>query len=64
MAATATATMRMVLLVVFLVQMLNVIAVSARTLRGDGGWLESGVGTVVEMLAGLKSGGNPPTHCC
>jgi hypothetical protein len=45
--------------------MLNVMAASARPLKGDGGWLESGVGSVVvEMLAGLKSKGNPPTHCC
>jgi hypothetical protein len=39
-------------------------AVSARTLKGDGTWLENGVGTVAELLAVLKSGGNPPTHCC
>jgi hypothetical protein len=65
MAATMATAMRMVLLVVFLVQMLNVMAASARPLKGDGGWLESGVGSVVvEMLAGLKSKGNPPTHCC
>jgi hypothetical protein len=60
----ATATMRMVLLVVFLVQLFSVMAVSARTLKGDGSWLENGVGTVAELLAVLKSGGNPPTHCC
>ena len=60
----ATAVIRMVLLVVFLVQMLNVMAVSARPLKGDGSWLENGVETVVEMLGGLKSRSNPRTHCC
>ncbi|EMS51019.1 hypothetical protein TRIUR3_21052 [Triticum urartu] len=43
MAATAAALMRMVLLVVLLVQMLSVMAVSARTLTGDA-WLTDGIG--------------------
>ncbi|KQJ82131.1 hypothetical protein BRADI_5g06485v3 [Brachypodium distachyon] len=63
MAATAMTMIRMVLLSVFLVQILNVMAVSARTLKGDG-WLEDGIGMVMEMLGDLKSGSNPPTHCC
>uniref|UniRef100_A0A453BTL9 Uncharacterized protein n=2 Tax=Triticinae TaxID=1648030 RepID=A0A453BTL9_AEGTS len=63
MAATATTLMRMVLLVVLLVQMLNVMAVSARTLKG-GAWLKDGIGMVMEMLGDLKSGSSPPTHCC
>ncbi|KAF7008882.1 hypothetical protein CFC21_023533 [Triticum aestivum] len=63
MAATATTLMRMVLLVVLLVQMLNVMTVSARTLKGDA-WLKDGIGMVMEMLGDLKSGSSPPTHCC
>uniref|UniRef100_A0A8R7TIQ2 Uncharacterized protein n=1 Tax=Triticum urartu TaxID=4572 RepID=A0A8R7TIQ2_TRIUA len=63
MAATAAALMRMVLLVVLLVQMLSVMAVSARTLTGDA-WLTDGIGMVMEMFGDLKSGSSPPTHCC
>uniref|UniRef100_J3LWZ0 Uncharacterized protein n=1 Tax=Oryza brachyantha TaxID=4533 RepID=J3LWZ0_ORYBR len=64
MAAAAAAVMaRTVVLVLLLVQMMSSMAVSARTMKGEG-WLEDGIGMVVDMLGNLKSGSNPPTHCC
>ncbi|TVU03190.1 hypothetical protein EJB05_51292, partial [Eragrostis curvula] len=59
----ATAMVRMVLVLVFLVQILNMVSVSARTMKGDG-WLEGGIEMVVDLLGDLKSGPSPPTHCC
>lgn len=54
---------RAVVAVLLLVQILGAMAVSARTMKGEG-WLEDGIGMVVDMLGELKSGGNSPTHCC
>jgi len=45
MATSAAALMRMLLLVVFLVQMFNFMAMSAKTLKGDP-WLKDGIGMV------------------
>ncbi|BAS88732.1 Os04g0352066 [Oryza sativa Japonica Group] len=62
-AARAMAMARAVVAVLLLVQILGAMAVSARTMKGEG-WLEDGIGMVVDMLGELKSGGNSPTHCC
>lgn len=58
-----------VLQLVFLVQVLSVLAATARPLEGDvgtgtGSWLESSVGMLTQLLVGSKSGSNPRTHCC
>jgi hypothetical protein len=56
------------LLVVFLVQILSVLAAAARPLAGDdgsdGGWLDGGLGVVAEIIRAAKSGPGPPSHCC
>ncbi|ONM18682.1 hypothetical protein ZEAMMB73_Zm00001d004250 [Zea mays] len=66
--ATTMKTAKVVLLVIFLVQVLSVLAAAARPLaEGDAGtdsWLESGVGMLTQLLLGAKSGSNPRTHCC
>ncbi|OEL34749.1 hypothetical protein BAE44_0004233 [Dichanthelium oligosanthes] len=50
-------TARTVLLLVVLVHVLGVLAAAARPLEGDartGGWLESGIGMVTQLLRGAK----------
>ena len=54
---------RAALLVLFLVQNLSVLAAAARPLAGDG-WLDDGLGAVVEIFRAAKSGPGPPSHCC
>uniref|UniRef100_A0A0E0KPC5 Uncharacterized protein n=1 Tax=Oryza punctata TaxID=4537 RepID=A0A0E0KPC5_ORYPU len=51
--ASAMAMARTVVLVLFLLQIFSAMAVSARTLKGEG-WLEDGIGMVVDMLGELK----------
>lgn len=59
---------KVVLLLVVLVQAMSVLlAAAARPLEADagtGGWLESGIGMLTQLLLGAKSGSNPRTHCC
>lgn len=68
--ATTVKMAKVVLLLVFLVQVMSVLAAAARSLEGDAGtgtgsWLESGVGMLTQLLLGAKSSGsNPRTHCC
>ncbi|KAG2571433.1 hypothetical protein PVAP13_7KG397255 [Panicum virgatum] len=56
------------LLVLLLVQILSVLAAAARPLaRGEGssdGWLNGGLGGVLEIFRAAKSGPGPPSHCC
>ncbi|KAL6851422.1 hypothetical protein ACP4OV_020355 [Aristida adscensionis] len=64
MAAAAMRMVKAVLVVVLLVQILNVLAAdAARPFKGEG-WLEDGIGMVVDILGDLKQGSNPPSHCC
>lgn len=67
--ATTVKMAKVVLLLVFLVQVMSVLAATARPLEGDAGasssWLESGVGMLTQLLLGAKqSGSNKRTHCC
>ncbi|RCV33147.1 hypothetical protein SETIT_7G059000v2 [Setaria italica] len=57
---------KVALLVLFLVQILSVLAAAARPLAGDGagGWLDSGLGVVAEIFRAAKSGPSPPSSCC
>ncbi|OEL34750.1 hypothetical protein BAE44_0004234 [Dichanthelium oligosanthes] len=57
---------KVALLVLFLVEILSVLAAAARPLAGDGsgGWLDDGLGVVAEILRAAKSGPGPPSHCC
>ena len=59
---------RAALLVLLLVQILSVLAAAARPLaRGEGssdGWLDGGLGEVLEIFRAAKSGSGPPSHCC
>ncbi|PAN37492.1 hypothetical protein GQ55_7G103700 [Panicum hallii var. hallii] len=55
------------LLVLFLLQILSVLAAAARPLAGDdgsAGWLDDGLGAVLEIFRAAKSGPGPPSHCC
>ncbi|KAJ1270483.1 hypothetical protein BS78_06G055200 [Paspalum vaginatum] len=57
---------KVVLLLVVLIQVVNVLGVSAARpafLRGER-WLDDGIQMVVGMLGDNKSGTNPPSHCC
>ncbi|KAL5215480.1 hypothetical protein ABZP36_006881 [Zizania latifolia] len=68
-AATMAAAAKVAMLLLFLVQIMNVLggAAAARPLQlaGDGGrWMESAIGMVTEMLRGATSQPNPSTHCC
>ncbi|PAN37490.1 hypothetical protein PAHAL_7G111400 [Panicum hallii] len=56
-------TARLALLLVLLIQIVNMVAVSARPFRGEG-WLDGGIQMVVDMLGDNKSRSNPPSHCC
>ena len=52
---------KVVLLLVFLIQIINVLTVSARPFKGEGAWIEM----VVDMFGDKKqSRSNPPSHCC
>ncbi|KAL5214483.1 hypothetical protein ABZP36_003635 [Zizania latifolia] len=67
--AAAAAAVKVALLLLFLVQIMNVLggAAAARPLQlaGDGGgWTESAIGMVTEMLRGGRSQPNPGTQCC
>ena len=59
---------RAALLVLLLVQILSVLAAAARPLaKGEGssdGWLDDGLGVVLEIFRAAKSGPGPPSHCC
>jgi len=61
-------TARAAMLVLLLVQILSVLAAAARPLaRGEGsddGWLDGGLGVVLEIFRAAKSGPGPPSHCC
>ncbi|KAL6650551.1 hypothetical protein ACP70R_009476 [Stipagrostis hirtigluma subsp. patula] len=62
--AAAMRMAKVVLMLVFLVQILNAVVVSARPFKGER-WLEDGIEMVVDILGDLKqSGSNPPSHCC
>ncbi|OEL34747.1 hypothetical protein BAE44_0004231 [Dichanthelium oligosanthes] len=61
--AAAMRTAKLVLLLVFLIQIVNMLAVSARPFKGEG-WLGEGIEMVVDMLGDKKSTSNPPSHCC
>lgn len=51
---------KVVLLLVFLIQIINVLTVSARPFKGEGS-----IEMVVDMFGDKKqSGSNPPSHCC
>ena len=51
---------KVVLLLVFLIQIINVLTVSARPFKGEGA-----IKMVVDMFGDKKqSGSNPPSHCC
>uniref|UniRef100_A0A0E0LDP7 Uncharacterized protein n=1 Tax=Oryza punctata TaxID=4537 RepID=A0A0E0LDP7_ORYPU len=52
-----------VLLLLFVINVVSVVAVAARPLEVDG-WSESGIGMVTEMLRAAKSGSSGRTHCC
>jgi hypothetical protein len=60
---TLMAALRMaqvLLLLVFLIQIINVLTLHARPLKGQGG-----IEMVVDMFGDKKqSGSNPPSHCC
>uniref|UniRef100_J3LWY9 Uncharacterized protein n=1 Tax=Oryza brachyantha TaxID=4533 RepID=J3LWY9_ORYBR len=62
----AAAMAKVALLLLFLVQIMNVIggAAAARPLqeRAGCGWAETAIGMVTELLGGVKSGSNPNTH--
>ena len=68
--ATTVKMAKVVLLLVFSVQVMSVLAAAARPLEGDAGtgtgrWLESAVGMLTQLLLGAKSSGsNSGTHCC
>ena len=51
---------KVLLLLVFLIQIINVLTLHARPLKGQGG-----IEMVVDMFGDKKqSGSNPPSHCC
>lgn len=50
---------KVVLLLIFLIQIINVLTVSARPFKGEGA-----IEMVVNMFGDKKSGSNPPSHCC
>lgn len=61
----STATMgKVLLLLLFVVQILNGFAAAARPLEGAAGRTGNGNGMVTELLRAAKSGPNPPTFCC
>jgi hypothetical protein len=64
MAAAAANMAKVVLLLLFVMQLYSVLAAAGRPLAGDGQWLENGIGMVTQMLGGVKSRSNPRTHCC
>ncbi|KAF8765946.1 hypothetical protein HU200_007983 [Digitaria exilis] len=56
-----------VLLLVLVMQVLGVLAATARPLvamDGTDGLLEDGIGMVTQIFGAAKSGPNPPSHCC
>lgn len=59
-----------VLVVLFMVQVLSVLAAAARPLAREGsgaGWLDDGLSmseVVLQILRAAKSGHSPPSHCC
>ncbi|GJN03228.1 hypothetical protein PR202_ga20648 [Eleusine coracana subsp. coracana] len=65
----AMTTVKLALMLVVLVQIVTVLAAAARPLEGNagsrgGGWLESGIGMVTQMVGSVKPRANPRTHCC
>ncbi|RCV33149.1 hypothetical protein SETIT_7G059200v2 [Setaria italica] len=61
--AAAMTMAKVALLLVLLIQIVNVLTVTARPFKGEG-LLDDGIQMVVDMLGDKKSGSNPPSHCC
>ncbi|TKW03787.1 hypothetical protein SEVIR_7G066300v4 [Setaria viridis] len=61
--AAAMSMAKVALLLVLLIQIVNVLTVTARPFKGAG-LLDDGIQMVVDMLGDKKSGSNPPSHCC